>query len=136
MELKARSEEQAAAALGEEIREALGPERYAEYERVLDADYKILLRFADRFDMSQETVRRVHDVKRAAERQREALEANPNITEEQRAAALAAIARESQEEAAKLMGKAALDAYRRSAGDWLINLAVPPPPLPVENLGQ
>ena len=136
MALKADAESDALRALEEEMREVLGAERSAELDRAQDEVYQNLTQFADRFELSKETVRRVYDVKLTAERQKQALESKPNITDEQRAAALAAIARETEKETAKIMGQKMFGAYRKAAGDWIGELAVPPGPVLEENAGQ
>jgi len=117
--VKAQAALEAQAALAEEMREALGPERYAEFERAQDSDYQTLLQYAGRFDLSKETARRVHGLKREADKQRQAIESNPNLTDEQRVAAFTAIAREAEKETLRFMGEKAFKAYRGTAGEWL-----------------
>jgi len=82
-------------ALNEEIKKTLGDKRFAEYQRAQDPDYRTLTQVADRFQLSPDVVNRVYGMKQEAERQKAALEANTLITDEQRQAALAGIAKET-----------------------------------------
>ncbi|HXG46291.1 MAG TPA: hypothetical protein VNO52_01605, partial [Methylomirabilota bacterium] len=103
------------------------PERYAQWERVQDPDYRTLLQYANRFDLPRETVARAYDAKRQAELYRQALDANPNLTDEQRAAAVRALVRETEAELDRILGRKAGRNYRRSAG-WLQALSELPAP--------
>jgi hypothetical protein len=76
---------------------------------------------AGRFDLSSDVVNRVYGMKQEAERQKAALAANTQITDEQRQAALAAIARETERSVAREMGPV-FKSYFRSGGNWIRNL--------------
>jgi hypothetical protein len=130
MEARALAQQEAQQALAEEVKKALGEERFAEWQRIQDDSYKTLLQVAGRFDLPREAAGQVYDMKRAAERQKEMLEADPNITEEQRQAAVLAIAQETERAVAQALGDKAFMAYRKAAGDWLTELAFVPPPEP------
>ena len=124
-ELRAQAQETAQRALDEEIRKAVGPQRFAEYQRAQDADYKALLQFTERFDTSPVLATRVYDMKVEAERQKLRLESNPNLTPEQRNQALIQIAQEAERSVAQLMGGANSQlwvAYQRAGGQWIRNL--------------
>lgn len=127
-EAHARALEQAKAALEEEIKQALGPARYAEYQRVQDESYRTLLQLAARFDLAPELPARVYEMKQTAEKQRQAVLANANLTDEQRQAALQAIAAETKRSVAELLGERAWTAYGQVAGQWIQDLAKAPPP--------
>jgi hypothetical protein len=124
MEVRALAQQEAQQALNEEIKKTVGEQRYKEYERAQDEDYKMLLQVAGRFDLPPETASRVYDMKLAAEKQREAVELSPNYTEEQRAAALQAIARETEKSIAQVMGDKVFKTYRKAGGQWLNELGV------------
>src|SRR5436190_12521072 len=123
-EIKARAQQQAQDALNDEVKKVLGNDRFAEYQRAQDPDYRTLAQVADRFDLSRDDVNRVYGMKQEAERQKAALDSNPNLTFEQRQAALAAIAKETERTVAGEMG-GVWKSYYRTAGTWLRNLSTP-----------
>jgi hypothetical protein len=157
-EAQAAAQEQAQQALNDELRKALGGQRYTEYQRAQDADYKALVQFTERFEVSPNVATRVYDMKTQAEQQKLRLESDPNLTPEQRAQTLAAIARETERSVAQLMGGAnsqLWQAYQRTGNQWIRELgnsevalqaeaepvsqvvtppfppAFPPPPIPI-----
>src|ERR1051325_1909140 len=95
-EVKARAQQQAQDALNDEVKKILANSRFEDYQRAQDPDYRTLAQVADRLDLSRDVVNRVYGMKQEAERQKAALEANPNLTFEQRQAALTLIARETE----------------------------------------
>ena len=125
MEVQAAAQEQAQQALNEEMRRTLGSQRYAEYERAQDPDYRALLQFKDRFETSPALANRVYDMKTEAERQKLRVESNPNMTLEQRAQALSAIAQETERSVSQLMGgqnSELWQAYQRTGSQWIHGL--------------
>jgi hypothetical protein len=137
--LKARAQQDAQEALNAELQKVLGPERFAEYQRAQDGDYRSLLQLGERFDLPRGVANSVYEMKTTAERQKQRVELNPSLTEEQRTQMLAAIARETERSVAGLMGEDAYKAYARSGGQWINGLSTPqfslselnpPPPQP------
>lgn len=128
--VRARAQEEAQAALNEELKKALGAERYAEYVRAQDGDYKTLLQVSERFDLPVEVADRVYAMKVQAEQQRRQVEANSGLTEEQRAAALLGIARETQRSVANALGEKVYQSYQKAGGQWLSGLFELPEPAP------
>jgi hypothetical protein len=129
-EVKARAQQEAQDALNDEIKTILGDKRFTEYQRAQDPDYRTLVQVADRFELSRDVANRVFSMKQEAERQKLALEANAQLSDDQRRAALAAIARETQRSVADAMGNV-FKSYYKSAGGWIQNLATPEEPEPV-----
>jgi hypothetical protein len=131
VEVKAKAQQEAQDALNAEIKKTLGDTRYNEWVRAQDGDYKALLQVAERFEIPKETAARVYDMKQDAEQQKQKIDGDPNLTEEQRNNALAAIAKETQKSIAGVMGDKVFKAYQQTGGQWLQNLAqssAPPPP--------
>lgn len=136
--IRARAEEDAQKALDLEVQKTLGPQRYAEYERTQDQEFRMLQQLGERYELPKEAINSVYDMKLAAERQKQQVELNANLTEQQREQMLAAIARETQRGVAGVMGEAAYKTYQRNAGQWIEGLATPdisladlvPPPAP------
>ena len=123
-EVKARAQQQAQDALNDEIKKILGAKRYVDYQHTQDPDYRTLAQVADRFDLSHDVVDRVYAMKQEAERQKVVLETNPDLTDEQRQAALAAIANETERSVSREMGSV-FKSYYKTAGNWIRNLATP-----------
>lgn len=121
-EIRARAQEEGQRALGEEMRKVLGEERYAEWQRAQDPDYKALVQISDRYNLPAETSQKIYNYKVQAEQQKLQVESNPNLTEEQRQAALEAISRETQDVVSRTMGANVYRSYLRAAGQWIQNL--------------
>ena len=138
-EVKGRAQQQAQEALQVEIKKILGEKRFAEYQRAQDEDYRLLAQMSERFEMPKEIAGQVYEMKQAAEAQRQRIEKDPNLTDEQRQNTLAAIAQETQRSVTEVLGGKVAKLYQRSAGQWIRNLSAPPevsnaasgfPPLP------
>jgi len=145
--LRNKAQADASEAMSEEIRKTLGPERFAEYSRAQDEDYRGLMVMTERFNLPREVAGSVYEMKVAAERQKAAVEANATLSDEQRGQMLAAIARATEQSVASTLGDKVYKSYQKSAGQWLGNLyqvnennlilppeptLPPPPPLPTE----
>lgn len=135
-DVKARAQQDAQAALNAEVQKILGPERFAEYQRAQDMDYRALLQLGERFELPAEVANRVYSMKLAAEQYKLQVETNPNITDAQRAQMIAALARETERSVTATLGDQAVRTYQKTGGQWLGGLgvidesAVPPPPQP------
>ena len=105
--------------------------------RAQDGDYKALLQVAERFELPKETAGKIYDMKQDAEQQKQKIDANANLSDEQRNKALAAIARETEIAVRATMGNKVFKAYQQNSGQWMQNLGVsaaPPEPEPVQPL--
>lgn len=135
---RARAEFQAQEALDREIARVLGPERFLEYQRAQEPDYRGLVQLAERFNLSRDVANHVFEMKTAAERQKAQIESNASLSEDQRGQMIAAIARATERNVASAMGEDVFRAYQRAGGQWLgelltvneLNLALPPEPPP------
>lgn len=122
--IKLRAELQAGEALNEEFRKTLGPQRFAEYQRAQDDDYRSLVSVAERFNLPREAAGSVYDMKLAAERQKALVEGNATLSDEQRGQILAAIAKATEQNVAATLGENVYKSYHKSAGQWLGNLYI------------
>jgi len=135
---RSRAYQAASDALNNEIRETIGPERFAAYQRAQDDDYRSLLKLTDRFNLSQCVAASIYDMKNAAEPQKAQVEANATLSDEQRGAMIAAIGRATEQNVASALGEKVFKSYQQSSGQWLANLlivnennlALPPEPPP------
>lgn len=117
--------------LNEQLREVLGEQRYADYERAQDYQYQQLHRIVQRAGLTTDTANEVHDMRKIAENQANQVRGNQNLTSEQRNAALQAIRQETERTIQQTLGTDAWDQYNRPNNTWwLRNLA--PEPVPVE----
>jgi len=122
--VKAISQQDAQTALDDEIRKVLGPQRFAEYQRAQDDEYRSLLRLGERLDLPAEVAANVYNMKQAAEAYKLRLESNLNLSAEQREQTIAALARETERSVASVLGESGFRAYQSVGGQWLPNLRV------------
>ncbi len=122
---KAGARDQAEEALTAEIQKSLGPERYAEYQRAQDTDYRNLLQLGERLDLPADVANKIYSMKMAAERVKLQVDSNPNLSEEQRARLMADLARTTSREVQRTMGKMGFQTYQENGGQWLPSLSIP-----------
>lgn len=102
------------------IEQSLGPERYAQYERGMDDDFHVLSALATRFRLPREKAVEVYGYKVVANGYRDQVRANPDLTAEQRAAALQDIADETRKTVAAALGPRAFSQLVRTGqARWL-----------------
>jgi hypothetical protein len=128
IEARSRAQADAQEALNEEIRKTVGDKRFTDYQRAQDNDYKSLVQLTERYAMPQEMANRVFDMKAEAERQKLAIESNPGLTDDQRQAALNAVAQETERSVSQALGDKVFRSYRRVAGQWINGLMTLPEP--------
>jgi len=136
METQTRAAYQANEALNSELAKTLGPERFAQYQRAQDGDYRSLLQVTDRFGVSADVAAKVYNMKQAAEAIKARVESSPNLTDEQRAQAIAGVAKQTERSVAAALGNEVYNTYSKNGGQWLGSLGeidesrVPRPPPP------
>lgn len=116
--------------LQEQIKQTLGPERYADYEMVTDHRYKAARVFADREKLDSQTTRQTYHIRKDAEQAAAAIQADAALASNRRTEALQAIQRETERAMRTTLGDPAWEKYHRGwHGDWLkdIVLAEPQP---------
>jgi hypothetical protein len=134
MAAQAKAQQEAQKALQDEMKKTLGEQRYAEYARAQDPDYKPIENLANRYGLPKETAVNVYNMKQQAEQAKQQLESNPNLTSQQRREALAAIARQTELSLQQSLGPA-YKTYQSRGGNWVNELAVsqvPEPPQVIE----
>ncbi|MCC6232128.1 MAG: hypothetical protein IT580_05760 [Verrucomicrobiales bacterium] len=123
------------------VRQALGEQRFKEYQRARDPDYQTLYSLALGHQVPTEVAGQVWDMRAAVEVQTDRVRANPLLTVDQKVRALEAIRETTQSSIVDVLGEPLLDAYRQNGGSWLESLTAPidlgesgipiiPPPLP------
>ncbi|MEW6303001.1 MAG: hypothetical protein AB1705_05990 [Verrucomicrobiota bacterium] len=119
MQRRAEAFGAASAEFNNQLRTALGEQRYADYQRVTDYVYRDLTQFAQRQNLAADLANRVYDVKRVAETEASRVRQNTSLTPEQRAAALRVIQAEAQRGVTQMMGAQAYEQYSMQGGHWL-----------------
>jgi hypothetical protein len=100
-------------ALNAEIKAALGDERYAEYERAQDTDYRTLTQLAKRLELPPAKALEAHALKVALEKKLTAFKPQPGSDmRQQRADYLAALAREAETGFTAILGEKAFTTYK------------------------
>lgn len=103
----------------------LGPQRFAEYQRGLDAGYQAAVKVATYYDLPPERATQVYDIKRAAEEHLRAIRGDASLSEEAKAAALVLAGQDVSESLQKLLGQKAFQTYAQHDGGWLVRLRAP-----------
>jgi len=104
------------------IKQSLGEERFKEYQRGKDYEYRELVRFTQQNELPMQAAATVYDVRQAALAASSEIRSNPNLSPEQRQGALNAISSETKGALLKVMNEDALKTYESSRGFWLRQL--------------
>ncbi|HTD85893.1 MAG TPA: hypothetical protein VK850_04895 [Candidatus Binatia bacterium] len=123
-EIRARAQEEGQRALQEEMLKVLGKERFAQWQQAQDPDYKALVQIADRYNLPTETSQKIYGYKVQAEQQKQRIEGDPNLNEEQKQHLRDAIAQETEDWVKKTMGPI-YGSYIKVAGQWIQGLSEP-----------
>jgi hypothetical protein len=113
--------------LTEQIKAALGPERFAEYERTTDNSYQQTARLVARLELPAETADQVWSVQKQAQERSRAIRQDQSLTEAQRNAQLAALGADASGRVAATLGPRAFEAYKDNGGWWIVDLTAPRP---------
>ena len=111
------------AALQAELATAIGSDTAKEIVRGRDYGYQQLNRIAQRNDLPTETVKKVYDFKDTAEASVKLIQADKNLTNEQRQEAFTRIRDETQSAVREALGGAAYTNYIRQGGYWINSIA-------------
>ena len=120
----AKSVQEAKAAL----KETLGPERSAEYERNQNYEYRQAAKLTERLGLAQDTPQKLIDMRKSSEDAANKIRQNTDLNADQRYEALLAIQTEARRSVSEqLGGDKNYKSWRRQGGYWMSNLAPPPP---------
>lgn len=106
----------------EQIQTILGPERYADYQRVTDSRYDQTARITDRLQLPEATSVAVYQARVEAEKLAARLRTDNSASAEERRAALEVIRAETERSMRQLVGAAAFPDFQQHSG-WLDALA-------------
>lgn len=112
---------QAERRFAEEARAALGEQRYGEYQRARDPDYKNALQLTQFYSLPDDVAVRVYDLKRDVDARAEAITANTALSEARRRELLSQIQSDTERTLQGLFGNEVLAEYRRNNRWWIWN---------------
>ena len=121
-ELVQREREKEQQQLDEELRTKLGEERFAEYQKARNPDYREACLFSELYELPPSTAASIFDIKQIAERETANLFANRDIAASQRAEALRLIRAETEKNLLQILGTKLLSNYSQSSGRWIQTL--------------
>src|SRR5262249_27256769 len=111
---------QARATMDNQILAGLGEERFADYKRGQDDDFHLLSALVTRFKLPKEKAWEVYGYKTVSLSYRAQIRSNPDLSEEQKLEASAAIAEETRKAVRGVLGNKAYTHYVRCGmGQWL-----------------
>lgn len=107
----------------EQIKAALGPERYADYQKATDSDYGTLNNLEYRLELPAGTADRLLASRQEAERAAAKIRGDKSLSDADRKASLQVLAEQAKTEFTTTLGEEGFNAYRKQGPDWLENLA-------------
>lgn len=111
------------------IKALFTPERYAQYQRATNSNYRDTQRLVTRLALPPDTTEQVYAVQTDIQGRINSLaRSTPNL--EQRNAQLAQLAAETETRVTSLLGPSGYQAYKQYGGSWMQNLTPRPPPTP------
>jgi hypothetical protein len=106
----------------QEVQAYLGPERWAEYERATDFEYKMISNVATKHALPRETAVQVYDIRQVAQTEAHQIRANAQLDAEQKEQALSAVQRETESTIRSVLGDPAFNDYEKHGGHWIKGL--------------
>jgi hypothetical protein len=100
----------------EQLRTALGEQRFAEYQRWQDSSYRQLNNLSERYGLAQDAVLQAYEIQKTTSEQTRKLRSDSTLTKEQRDSALQAIQAETAQALSQALGERAYNALRRRGG--------------------
>lgn len=115
--------EAAAARYQASLQAAFSPERFAEYQRASDGNYRQTRAVTQRLGLGDEVANQAWQIQRAAQNAVEQLRARPDLDDASRQVALREIRAEAERSLRVTLGERAIAPYQEYAGGWLQALA-------------
>ena len=134
--MRARSEAQKV--LNEQIKTAIGPERFTEYQRATDYNYRQTTQLVARLNLPPETANNLYTIQKEFEGRRSDMYRANSARGPDAAAAFekmtaqgTALQQEAIARVIPVLGNAKnVDAYKQYGGSWITNMVPRPPPRP------
>ncbi len=106
----------------EQIKQQLGPERFVDYERAQNPDFRSAILFAEVNQLPVSTAQTIFDIKQVAEAERQNLLSNTSVQDRDRVEALKAIQAETEKALRQTMGTKVYANYSQGTGSWVRQL--------------
>ena len=103
------------------LRQTMGEERFAEFQRQQEPDYRQLLALTEEQGLSRDAAAKAFDLMQASRDAARKIRVNQNLTLQQRQEALSAVATEAERAMAESLGAASFKAYKER-GNSILNL--------------
>ncbi|OHE89676.1 MAG: hypothetical protein A3G75_03025 [Verrucomicrobia bacterium RIFCSPLOWO2_12_FULL_64_8] len=114
-------------ALKEQIKAALGDQRYAEYTRATDFSYRAASQIAQRLELPKENAVATYELQRNYQERLNAIRTDRQLSPAERTQMVQALAAEANQKVGELLTPRGLEAYKTSGGSWLRNLEMQGP---------
>jgi hypothetical protein len=111
-----------------QVKAALGDQRAADYQQVMNQQYSTLNRLVSRLDLPLSAAKQVVDIQQDVQQRASAVRLDGAVTGAERTAQLGALAQEASEKITNVLGAQGLDAYKQYGGQWLTSLVPRTPP--------
>jgi len=105
------------------VQEALGSDRFAQYQLANDDQYQALRNVAQRYGLPDSVAAQGLNVQQTAQAAANQVRANSNLSPEDQQAALNAIQQETEQTLSQILGVKVLSTYKEYGGDWLTGLS-------------
>jgi hypothetical protein len=112
--------------LDEELKEALGPDRWKQYERYQEPSYQALSQIGDRFNLPKSVSDEAYDYLRIATDQATRLQDDPTLDADRRDEALRRISQDTGRELRRILGNDAYRVFRGAGGSGWLNFGGAP----------
>ena len=103
----------------QQIKTALGDERYAEYQRSQDSSFRNLTQLATQNGLPKETAIKGYEIRQTAIQEAQKLRQDQTLTPQQRKEAITAIKTETERAFAQTLGEKLYNTFKRRNPQWL-----------------
>lgn len=109
--------------LNEQIKTLLGPERFADYARASDFNFRRTTQLVARLQLPPATANEVYAIQQDIQRRANATRADSSLSGADRMAELGALASEAEARITAQLGARGFEAYKQNGGTWVQSLA-------------
>ena len=106
-----------------DVKAALPPDQYAQYQQANNAQYQALYGVTQRYGLPDSAVAESLSVQQTAQAQAEQVRASSNLSPEAQQSALNAIQQETEKTLSQILGEKVLSTYKEYGGDWIVGLS-------------
>lgn len=115
----AREREEAQKQVYDQIKSALGNQRYAEYLRASDREFQQLARLTQQSNLSNETALQAYNLRSNASQESNRIAGDPGLSPDQKRAALQTLAQNTRAQISQTLGPEVSTGYLKVADRWL-----------------